>query len=293
MTNEMPSEFLSQILVPSTKDLGGFQVRRVLPAMQRKMVGPFIFFDHIGPAQFEAGQGIDVRPHPHIGLATVTYLFGGSLLHRDSLGCEQLIEPGAVNLMTAGKGIAHSERTAETVRAHPSELYGIQTWLALPRAKEEVDPRFEHTASEALPRVDLGKAQARIIAGKFFGAESPVRSESDWFYADIEASAGSSVPLEADYAERGVYLLEGEIEVDGVSYQPNRMLIFKPGSELVIKAIKTSRLVIFGGEPVDGERFIYWNFVSSRRDRIEQAKEDWTQGKFAPVVGDSGFIPLP
>jgi redox-sensitive bicupin YhaK (pirin superfamily) len=288
------SENLELILMPSSKDLGGFKVHRVLPSIQRQMVGPFIFFDQMGPAQFERGHGIDVRPHPHIGLATVTYLFSGSIMHRDSLGFEQNITPGDVNLMTAGRGIVHSERTAADLRKNPSELYGIQTWLALPSRREEIDPRFEHTPSADLPVFEDPGIRGRVICGNIFGCESPVKTESPTFYVDLQLQKNSSLQLNAEYEERAVFILRGELLLEGQKYQTSQMLVLKPGKSLELRAGEEGvHMMLLGGDSLEGPRYIHWNFVSSRRDRIEQAKEEWVAGAFPKVPGDPEFIPLP
>src|SRR5262245_815383 len=268
------------MIVPRTVDLGGFEVRRALPHAKRRMVGPFIFFDHFGPAVFQAGRGIDVRPHPHIGLATVTYLFDGEIMHRDSLGTAVPIRPGAVNWMTAGRGIVHSERTAAERRADPSNLYGLQMWVALPGDKEEMAPDFAHYAVEQFPMVrDDGKS-VRVVVGSAYGERSPVKTTSDTLFADVHLKAGSALPLDADHEERAVYVLEGEIDVAGDTFGSGRLLVFKPGDRIAIRALADTHLVVFGGATMDGPRHIWWNFVSSRKDRIEQAKADWTAGHF-------------
>jgi redox-sensitive bicupin YhaK (pirin superfamily) len=258
------------------------------------MVGPFIFFDQIGPVQFMAGQGIDVRPHPHIGLATVTYLFGGRVMHRDSEGNALEIEPGAMNLMTAGRGIAHSERTPATARAGGQEMFGIQSWIALPQQHEEMAPSFQHFDAASLPTVEDGGLRARIIAGSAFGQKSPVGMVSEWLYAEVLLEAGASAPLDADYEERAIYVAEGEVDIAGDKFEAPRLLIFRPGDRITVKATRPARLMFLGGAALEGPRYIWWNFVSSRRERIEQAKEEWKTGSFAPVPGDeTEFIPLP
>jgi hypothetical protein len=280
-------------VVPRARDLGGFEVRRVLPSAERKNVGPFVFFDQMGPAGLAPGFGIDVRPHPHIGLATVTYLFEGTIVHRDSLGSVQAIEPGAVNWMTAGGGIVHSERSDNELRKGRQKLYGIQIWVALPKQHEETDPDFMHYAAPSLPQVEGGGKDVRVIAGSFFGKTSPVKTFSKLFYADAAFDPGASLLLDNEYQERGIYLLEGDVEIHGQRFEPGRLLVFSSGDEIAIKAISAARLLLFGGEPLDSPRHLWWNFVSSSRARIEQAKMDWKSGGFAPVPGDSEFIPLP
>ena len=276
------------------RDLGGFSVRRVLPAGGLQTVGPFIFFDHIGPAVFAPGTGVDVRPHPHIGLATVTYLYAGEFMHRDSLGSAQLIRPGDVNWMVAGRGIAHSERTPPDVRlAGGASIHGIQTWIALPRQHEEAEPAFEHHPASTLPEIRLPGAVLRLIAGEAFGEQAPASVFSPMFYLDAALEAGGTVELPAQYEERAVYVAEGEIAVEGSHYGPGQMVLFAAGSTAAPLATMPSRTMLLGGAPLDGPRHIWWNFVSSSRERIEQAKRDWQRGAFAPVPGDDERIPLP
>ena len=286
---------IEMVIAPRTRDLGdGFEVRRVLPFAKRHMVGPFIFFDHFGPTTFQPGAGLDVRPHPHIGLATITYLFGGEIMHRDSLGNAQLIRPGAVNWMTAGRGIVHSERTPAEIRQQASPIYGIQSWVALPRAREEIDPAFEHYPAASLPLIEGDGVSARLIAGNLFGKGSPVATQSPLFYADVTLRAGATVPVAPDYAERAAYLLEGAVECAGERYAPPQMLVFDSKARAAIKALEPARLLLIGGEPLDGERHIWWNLVSSSAERIEQAKRDWQARRFPQIPGDSEeFIPLP
>ncbi|EKS30041.1 pirin family protein [Afipia felis] len=285
---------LELVIVPRTRDLGdGFAVRRALPHGKRQMVGPFIFFDHFGPVQFIAGQGMDVRPHPHIGLATVTYLFDGSIMHRDSEGNIQEIKPGAMNLMTAGRGIAHSERTPDVPRANGQKMLGLQSWIALPQNREEIAPSFQHYSAASLPLVSDTGLKARIIAGKAFGATSPVDQTSEWFYAEVSLDAGSHAPLDADHEERAVYLVEGEVEIAHERYEAPRLLIFRPGDRITINAVTPTKMMFLGGTALEGPRYIWWNFVSSSRERIEQAKQDWKMGRFAHVPEETEFIPLP
>ncbi|HLL27995.1 MAG TPA: pirin family protein [Xanthobacteraceae bacterium] len=281
------------LIVPRTADLGGFTVRRALPSSRRRMVGPFIFLDHMGPAEFRAGGGVDVRPHPHIGLATVTYLFEGEIVHRDSLGSALPIVPGDVNWMTAGRGIAHSERTAPERRAGGEHLHGLQCWVALPAGDEEMAPAFNHVGGDKLPVVSGEGKTVRVVAGNMLGACSPVATLSDTIFADVSMRAGASLPLDADHEERAVYIVSGEIEIAGDRFSEGRLLVFKPGDRLTVKAARDSRIVILGGATADGPRHIWWNFVSSRKERIEAAKADWKSGRFAPVPGESEFIPLP
>ncbi|MGH7119672.1 MAG: pirin family protein [Acetobacteraceae bacterium] len=284
---------LELVIVPRVRDLGGFEVRRALPHQKRQMVGPFIFFDHLGPVQFIAGRGMDVRPHPHIGLATVTYLLDGCVMHRDSEGHVQEITPGAVNLMTAGRGIAHSERTPPAERQSGQHMLGLQTWIALPVAQEEVLPSFQHFPAEQLPMVADHGVGARIIAGKAFGVTSPVGQLSDWFYAEVTLDAGQSAPLDTDYEERAVYVVDGEVDIAGAVFDAPRLLIFRPGDRITVKVTRPSRVMFLGGTALKGPRYIWWNFVSSSRERVEQAKQDWKSGRFDPVPGESEFIPLP
>lgn len=284
---------LELVIVPRVRDLGGFNVRRALPHGRRQMVGPFIFFDHFGPVQFIAGQGMDVRPHPHIGLATVSYLFDGRITHRDSEGNIQEISPGAMNLMTAGKGISHSERTPEVDRDGRHNMYGLQSWIALPAAKEEIAPSFQHYAAEDMPIVQDNGVKARVIAGSAFGRASPVTTVSDWFYVEVALGAGMSVPLDADHEERAIYVVSGEVEIAGDRFEGPRLLIFKPGDRITVRATQPSVMMFLGGTALEGPRYIWWNFVSSSKERIEQAKQDWKMGRFGHVPDESEFIPLP
>ncbi len=290
-----PEVAIDLVIAPRTRDLGdGFEVRRVLPYARRHMVGPFIFFDHFGPTMFRAGTGLDVRPHPHIGLATITYLLAGEIMHRDSLGTAQVIRPGAVNWMTAGRGIVHSERTPPETRRQASPIYGIQSWVALPRAYEETDPAFEHYPAASLPLIESEGVSARLIAGALFGKASPVTTQSPLFYADVSMRAGANLALAADYAQRAAYLLEGAVECAGGRHAPPVMLVFDSKARAVIRALEPARLLLLGGEPLDGERHIWWNLVSSSTERIERAKRDWQAGRFPRIPGDSQeFIPLP
>jgi redox-sensitive bicupin YhaK (pirin superfamily) len=281
------------VIVPRMRDLGGFTVRRVLPAIARRMVGPFIFFDAMGPTLFEAGHGIDVRPHPHIGLATVTYLFDGEILHRDSLGTVQPIRPGAVNWMTAGRGIVHSERTPPALRQGESRLFGIQTWVALPQDDEETEPAFAHHAADDLPLVEGEGKRVRLIVGSLYGKRAPVQVFSDMFYADAQLESGARLELPAEHEERALYVATGRIEAAGDAYEAGRLLVFRPGEALTFAAAAPSRLLLLGGEPMDGPRHVWWNFVSSSQERIEQAKADWKAGRFAAVPDETEFIPLP
>ena len=272
----------------------GFAVRRVLPSAKRRMVGPFIFFDHFGPMVVPpGGDGMAVRPHPHIGLATVTYLFDGSIMHRDSEGNIQEIQPGAMNLMTAGRGIAHSERTPDVQRRDGQMMLGLQSWIALPAGSEEIAPSFQHYAAESLPTVKENGFIARIIAGSSFGVKSPVSMVSPWFYTEVNAQAGASVPLDPDHEERAVYVVDGEVEIANERYEGPRLLIFRPGDRITVKALKPTRMMFLGGDALEGPRHVWWNFVSSSKERIEQAKQDWKTGRFEHVPGEHEFIPLP
>jgi redox-sensitive bicupin YhaK (pirin superfamily) len=281
-------------LLPRAHDIGGFEVRRALPAKQRQMVGPFIFFDQMGPGELLIGQGLDVRPHPHIGLATVTYLFEGSIFHRDSLGSAQPIEPGAVNWMTAGRGIVHSERSAREERAHQRRIFGIQSWVALPRTAEDTEPGFTHHAADSLPQLDAEGVRLRLIAGEGWGLRSPVPTAWGTVYADVTVAPEARLPL-PDHEERAAWLLSGEVEIAGDRFVPGQMLVFRAGDGLALKAGPTgARLMVLGGAAMDGPRHIWWNFVSSSHERIEQAKADWQARRMGLVPGDEQeFIPLP
>lgn len=292
--NDPSAALIQHEILPRMRDLGdGFAVRRVLPVAERRMVGPFVFFDQFGPVELAAGRGLDVRPHPHIGLATVTYLFAGGIVHRDSLGFVQPIAPGDVNWMTAGRGIVHSERTDSESRRRPQRLEGIQIWVALPQRHEETAPAFTHYPAATLPLIEGEGKSVRVVAGALFGQRSPVQTLSELFYAAATLTPGATLALDAEHPERAVYVLDGAIEIDGRAFTPGRMLVFAPGRPVAIRATSASRLLLLGGEPLDGPRHIWWNFVSSRQERIEQAKADWKQGRFAPVPGETEFIPLP
>jgi redox-sensitive bicupin YhaK (pirin superfamily) len=282
------------IITPVTHDLGAFTVRRTLPAKTRTMVGPFIFVDQFGPAQLMPGLAMDVRPHPHINLSTVTYLFEGAIGHRDSLGTNKVIEPGAINLMTAGRGIVHSERTPQEVRAAPSPLYGMQTWLALPDGREEIDPAFEHVPESGLPLIEGDGVSARVLMGSLWGKTAATTQHAATIYADLKLDAGASVPIEADADERAVLLVEGEADLDGQALEMFALTILSPGQPMVVKASRPSRLMLLGGEAFSTPRHVFWNFVSSSRDRIQQAKEDWKAGNFPIVPSDEEeYIPIP
>lgn len=280
------------MIEPRARDLGGLSVRRVLPTMQRRMVGPWIFFDHMGPAQLPAGQGIDVRPHPHINLATVTYLFEGEILHRDSLGSLQPIRPGDVNLMVAGRGITHSERERPEVRATPHAMHGLQLWMALPDADEEVEPAFHHYPKDRIPVCSVEGVEVRVVMGSAFGVSSPVRLFGETLYVEAELQRSQSLALPAA-PERAAYLASGRVRAGDQEIPAHAMAVFAPGESVTLEATEPTRLVIIGDAPV-GPRHIEWNVVSSRKARIEQAKRDWEARRFPPVPGDEDeFIPLP
>ncbi len=280
------------ILIPKDKDLGGFSVRRTLPSKQRRTVGPWIFFDHMGPASFPAGKGINVRPHPHVNLATVTYLFEGEILHRDSLGSLQPIQPGDVNLMVAGKGIVHSERERPEVTARDHNLHGLQLWLALPEADEEVEPAFHHYPSADIPSVDVDGIPVRVIMGEAYGVASPVKTYAETLYIEARLRAGQTLTL-PDSQERALYVVEGALQARDTSIEQYNMVILGNQTGVSITATEDSLIALVGGEPL-GKRYIEWNFVSSRKERIEQAKADWKAGRFPKVPGDEEeFIPMP
>jgi redox-sensitive bicupin YhaK (pirin superfamily) len=286
---------IETVIVPRAHDLGGFEVHRALPAREKQMVGPFIFFDQMGPGEFLTGRGLDVRPHPHIGLATVTYLFEGSIYHRDSLGTRLPIVPGDVNWMTAGRGIAHSERTDAALRGQVNRLFGIQSWVALPKTHEETTPAFAHHDAAALPVLEDGGLRLRLIAGDGWGLRSPVETFWPLFYADAALAPGAVLELPEQHEERGVYVVQGSAEVAGVAFEAGRMLLFRAGDRVPLAAgAKGARLLLLGGAVMDGPRHIFWNFVSSSAERIEQAKADWKAKRFGTVAGDeTEFIPLP
>lgn len=287
------TERIEMVIAPRERDLGGFSVRRVLPHARRRGVGPFVFFDHLGPVNFPAGRGIDVRPHPHIGLATVTYLFAGEIVHRDSLGYVQPIRPGDVNWMTAGRGIVHSERTGADVRAAGGPVHGIQSWVGLPRSREEDAPSFVHHPGETLPAFELDGVGLTLIAGRAYGRESPVVTASPMFYLDARIPPGLALELEDAYEDRALYVAEGEVDLAGRRLSPGEMAVLAPGRPLHVHSAAGARLMLLGGDPLDGSRIIWWNFVSSSRARIEQAKRDWAEGRFSQVPGETEFIPLP
>lgn len=290
---------LETLIIPRARDLGGFEVRRALPSPKRQMVGPFIFFDQMGPAEFITEGGIDVRPHPHIGLGTVTYLYEGEFEHRDSLGTHQMIYPGEVNWMVAGRGVTHSERTSAETRAKKNKLFGIQTWIALPEDREDMAPDFEHHKEAALPVITDGGAQVRVILGHAFGERSPVTMQSETFYLDVVLEPGAKFPLPDDHEDRGLYVTQGSVEIGGETFEAGRMMIFRPGDPISVRAgAQGARLMALGGATMNQSRYIWWNFVSSSKDRIEQAKEDWKaadwqNGPFRLPPGDENeFIPI-
>ena len=287
---------IERVILPPVRDLGdGFTVRRALPSPHRRMVGPFIFYDQMGPAAFVNGEGLDVRPHPHIGLATVTYLLEGEILHRDSLGSVQPIRPGEVNWMTAGSGIVHSERSPAAARAASGRLSGLQAWVALPTSAEETAPGFTHYRRDQIPTIEDAGVRLTLIAGTSDGLSSPVATFSDMVYADIALAAGARYQLRAEHVERAIYVVDGSIAVTGQSgrFEAGQLVVFRPGAEILIEAAGPARLMLLGGEPLPEARHIYWNFVSSSAERIEQAKRDWAEGRFARVEGETEFIPLP
>ncbi|MCZ0964551.1 pirin family protein [Paracoccus benzoatiresistens] len=291
---------IKTLIIPRARDLGGFEVRRALPAPNRQMVGPFIFFDQMGPAEFLTGGGIDVRPHPHIGLATVTYLYKGEFHHRDSTGADQMVYPGEVNWMIAGNGVTHSERTSEEMRTRPGSLFGIQTWMALPEHAEDTSASFEHHGREALPFIDEGGKQVRLILGSAWGATAPVKTFTETFYADAVLAPGAKLPLPDNHEDRGVYVSEGSVTIAGDTFEAGRMMVFRPGDRITLVAgDHGARLMVLGGETLNGPRYISWNFVASSQERIDAAKEAWRQGDWGhgrfqlPPGDDAEFIPLP
>ena len=294
MADELPAGALETVLRGHSREVDGFTVSRVLPALTRKHLGPFCFFDHLGPSELATGHGLDVRPHPHIGLATVTYVIEGEIIHRDSLGFEQAIRPGAVNWMTAGRGITHSERTPSELRLGGSRLHVAQLWVALPTGQEETAPEFHHHPASTLPEIDVGGVKVRLLAGHAYGRTSPVRIFSPLFYAEAELSAGASLSLPVGHEDRGVYVLSGRLSHEGLPIEERSLACFRPGGSPSLRAEGNTRVLLLGGTPPDGQRYIEWNFVSSSRERIEQAKRDWQGGQFPKVPGDEvEFIPLP
>jgi redox-sensitive bicupin YhaK (pirin superfamily) len=285
---------IDTIIIPPLRDLGdGFQVRRALPAAKRRTVGPFVFFDQMGPAHFKPGTGLDVRPHPHIGLATVTYLFDGEIMHRDSLGSVQAIRPGEVNWMIAGSGIVHSERTAPEQRPSGSMLSGIQCWVALPQAKEEMQASFRHYGAAELPYIEGDGVSLRLIAGSLDGEQAPVDTQSQMFYADVSLEENARLPISAEHEQRAIYVTEGTVEIDGQKVDAGRLTVLRPRLAVTMTARSSARAMLLGGAALDGPRHVWWNFVSSSAERIEQAKADWREGRFGKVAGDAELIPLP
>lgn len=294
------ADAIETLIIPRARDIGGFEVRRALPAPKRQMIGPFIFFDQMGPAELLTGRGVDVRPHPHIGLGTVTYLYRGAFHHRDSLGTDQVIHPGAVNWMVAGKGVTHSERTPEAARAGPSSLFGIQTWIALPEEQEDMAPAFEHHGKDSLPLIAAEGVSARLILGHAYGERAPVTLYSETFYLDVTLAPGARFPLPDDHEDRGLYVTEGAIRVAGQDFEAGRMMVFRPGDAITVQAgNRGARLMALGGETLNGPRYIWWNFVASSRERLETAKAEWRaarwgQGLFdLPPTDRDEYIPLP
>ena len=281
------------LVKPHLRDLGGLVVRRLLPSHPIRAVGPFVFFDHFGPVAFQPGQGIDVRPHPHIGLATVTYLFDGALMHRDSLGTVQRIEPGDVNWMTAGRGIVHSERTDARERDSGATMHGLQTWVALPHADEETAPGFFHVERQRLPRFERAGVRGVVVAGWAFGYTAPVPTFTDTLYVALELAAGAALEIAAEHVERGVYAIEGEMTVDDEPVPAYHLAVLPAARTVTLRARTPARALLVGGAPLDGERIIWWNFVSSSRERVEAAKAQWREQRFGQVPGETEFIPLP
>ena len=284
---------MTTIVAPRVHDLGGFQVRRAVPSIQARSVGPFVFADHMGPAVFQPGQGIDVRPHPHIGLATVTFLWAGRIGHRDTLGTIQDIGPGDVNWMTAGRGIAHSERTPAALRAGEHPLHGMQTWVALPKSVEEIAPAFHHHPAATLPRIERPGALLRVVAGRGYGEESPVHVFADTLYVAIDLAPDVEIALDAQHRQRALYVLDGDAQLDGADIPAMHLVVLDDGVSHRLRAKTPIKAMMLGGEPLDGPRHLWWNFVSSSKERIEQAKHDWLVGNFGDVPGETEFIPLP
>lgn len=284
---------MTTIIAPRVHDLGGFQVRRAVPSLQARSIGPFVFVDHMGPTVFEPGRGIDVRPHPHIGLATVTFLWAGTITHRDTLGSLQDINPGDVNWMTAGRGIAHSERTPLQLREGQHPLHGMQTWVALPKTDEETAPEFHHHAATSLPQWRRDGAFLRVIAGRAYGEESPVRVFADTFNVAIDLEADAELAIDDAHVERALYVLDGEAQLDGADIPDKHLVLLDPGTRPVLRAKTPLKAMLLGGEPLDAPRHMWWNFVSSSKERIEQAKQDWLEGRFGQIPGETEFIPLP
>ncbi|WP_312530163.1 pirin family protein [Paracoccus sp. (in: a-proteobacteria)] len=298
--DEIGVDAIETLIIPRARDLGDFEVKRALPAPKRQMVGPFIFFDQAGPAEFLTGQGVDIRPHPHIGLGTVTYLYRGDFHHRDSIGTDQIILPGAVNWMVAGKGVTHSERTSEAGRKGPHSLYGIQTWIALPENREDMDPTFEHHGKDSLPEFRDQGVQAKLILGSAYGATAPVTMYSETFYLDVVLDPRARFPLPDNHEDRGLYITQGSVTIAGQTFEAGQMMVFRPGDKITVAAgDQGARLMALGGATLNGPRYVWWNFVASSKERIEHAKEEWRaakwgQGQFdLPPNDRDEFIPLP
>ena len=298
--DEIGTDAIETLIIPRSRDLGGFEVRRALPAPKRQMVGPFIFFDQAGPAEFLTGQGVDVRPHPHIGLGTVTYLYRGDFHHRDSIGSDQIIRPGALNWMVAGKGVSHSERTSEAGRSGPHSLFGIQTWIALPEQYEDMEPTFEHHGKEALPEIRDQGIDAKLILGNAYGETAPAQMYSETFYLDVTLTAGALFPMPDNHEDRGIYITEGSISISGQSYAAGQMMIFRPGDKITVQAgERGARLMALGGATLNGPRYIWWNFVASSEEKIEEAKREWREARWGqglfdlPPTDRDEHIPLP
>ena len=294
--NNIHNAEIDLILDASIRDLGDFDVRRALPAPQRRSVGPFVFFDEFGPVTLKPGKGFDTRPHPHIGLATLSYLLEGEMVHRDSEGFVQTLHPGSVNLMTAGQGIVHSERSTADFRANGGGVHGFQTWIALPAAQENIAPDFQHVPANAIPEMEGEGISLKLLAGSLNHRSALTRTFSETLYADVALQQGARFRIDDHHIERAAYVISGKIGVTGQTgeFSPGQMVVFKPGSEIVVKAAHdAARVIVLGGEPLDGKRHIFWNFVASRKERIEQAAEDWRAGRFKTVPGETEFIPLP
>ena len=298
--DEVGIDAIETLIIPRARDLGGFEVRRALPAPKRQMVGPFIFFDQAGPAELLTGQGIDVRPHPHIGLGTVTYLYRGDFHHRDSTGADQIIRPGALNWMVAGRGVSHSERTTATARTGPNSLFGIQTWLALPEKNEDMAPTFNHYGEEMLPVIEDQGVSVRLILGNAYGKTAPATMFSETFYADVTLGPSARLPMPDNHEDRGIYIVEGSISIAGQEFEAPQMMVFRPGDRITVAAgQKGARLMILGGATLSGPRYIWWNFVASSKERIEQAKAEWQAQKWGeglfdlPINDRDEHIPLP
>jgi redox-sensitive bicupin YhaK (pirin superfamily) len=286
---------VEQVILPAVRDLGSFDVRRAFPSALRRMVGPFVFLDSFGPVKLDIGQGVDTRPHPHIGLATLTYLLAGEIVHRDSEAFVQTIRAGDVNLMTAGRGIVHSERSSNQFRAHGGTVHGYQMWIALPSHREEMAPTFEHAPSQLLPSMSDHDVRLRVLAGTFAGSTARTRTYSETFCVDLQLRQGVRFRIESAHTERAAYVGEGSVAIEGQSgaFTADQLIVFKPHAEIVLRAVTAARILLLGGEPLEGPRHIFWNFVSSRRERLEQAADDWRNNRFPGVPGETEFIPLP